>query len=156
MTLKKDNTTTHPITLSHVHTREIACAARVKCARCGVLCTPRSARTAVSASRLPRSSPAALARGDQPPAMQRPHVQTLRVVCCPTSSSGRIALRRSIVAELLSHGSVSCSCSRWRWPGSAMSWYLVRLAAGSPSFVAIELLTLPALQPSVGTSSTHC
>ena len=37
-----------------------------------------------------------------------------------------------------------------------MTRSLVRLADGTPSFVAMESPSLPALQPSVGNSSAHC
>ena len=72
--------------------------------------------------------------------MQRPHARTLRAVCCPTGSSGRVALRPPVAVDVPLHRSGSCSCSQKRWSGSALSRSLVRLAAGKPSSVAIELL----------------
>ena len=90
------------------------------------------------------------------PAMQRSHARTLRVMCCPTSFSDGVALRPSIAVDFPLHRSVSCSCSQKRWPVSARSRSLVRLAAGTPSFVAVESPTLAVLKPSVGNSSTHC
>ena len=72
--------------------------------------------------------------GQRVPAMQRPRVQALSVVCCPTNSSG----------------------SRQHWPTSGMTRSLVQLVAESPSFVAIEPLVLPVLQPCVCNSSVRC
>ena len=77
------------------------------------------------------------------PAMQRSHARALRVVCCPTSSSGRVALRPSVAVNFLSHRCVSRSFSQKRWPGSVMTQSLVRLVAGTPSSVAIEMPNSP-------------
>ena len=93
--------------------------------------------------------------GSTYPTMQRPHVQTLRMWCCPTNSPGRVALRPSTVVGFLSRRSMSCSCSRQRWPDSVMTEPPVRLFEGSPSVVVTELPTLPTLQPCVGNPSTR-
>ncbi len=74
------------------------------------------------------------------------NVWTLRVMCCPTSSSDRVALRPSVAVDVPLHRSVSCSCSQYRWLGSAMTRSVVRLAAKTLSFVAIESPTLPILR----------
>ena len=46
------------------------------------------------------------------PAMQRSQARILQAVCCPTSSSDRVALRPSIAVDYPLHRSVSCSCSQ--------------------------------------------
>ena len=48
--------------------------------------------------------------------------------------------------DFLSHRSASYLCSQWRWPSSGMTRFLVRLVEGSPSFVAPELPSLPAVR----------
>ena len=46
------------------------------------------------------------------PPTQRPRVQSLQLVCCLTSSSGRVVLRPSIAVGLPSRRSVSSRCSQ--------------------------------------------
>ena len=42
------------------------------------------------------------------------HARTPRMMCRPTTFSGRVALRPSGAVDFLLHRSVSCSCSQWR------------------------------------------
>ena len=60
----------------------------------------------------------------------------------PDQLFGKSRSPPSIAVDFPLHGSVSCSCSQKRWPGSAVTRSLVRFAAGTPSFVAIESPTL--------------
>ena len=84
------------------------------------------------------------------PATQRPLVQSLQLVCCLTSSLGRVVLRPSIV---VCRQSLMLSMALAR---PVMTRLLVRLVEGFLSSAATVLSVLPILQLCADNSSARC